>query len=220
VAMLLDLELRARTRDAKSLDDLMRLLWARYGDEKGVPEDGIEAAASEIAGSSMAEFFAKSVHAPGELDFAPLGHVGLLLRRRVRDGAGDKGGTPGKEADAGPKAYLGALTKNQNDRCLVSSALAGSPAQRDGLHADDEIVAVDGYRIEPEKLTGRIEEYAVGQKVSLTVFRRDQLRTVEIVLGEKPQDALWLARSESPTEDQKRAYARWLGESWDATPAT
>jgi len=220
VAMLLDLELRARTGDAKSLDDLMRLLWSRYGNEQGVPEDGIEAAASEIAGSSMAAFFAQSVHAPGELDLGPLAHVGLEVRRRVRESTSDKGGVPGKDKDAQPKGWLGAVTRSHDGRCIVAYALAGSPAYRDGLFADDEVVAVDGYRIEGDKLTARIEEYAPSAKVQLTLFRRDQLRTLAVTLGEKPQDALWLAKRDDATEAQKCAYQAWLGESWDAKTPT
>src|SRR5262249_15610913 len=42
VALCLDLEIRRRTRDSRSLDDVMRLLWSRYGDGKGVPDDGVE----------------------------------------------------------------------------------------------------------------------------------------------------------------------------------
>jgi predicted metalloprotease with PDZ domain len=37
VAALLDLEIRRATDNARGLDDLMRLLWQRYGDESGVP---------------------------------------------------------------------------------------------------------------------------------------------------------------------------------------
>lgn len=214
VGMLLDLELRRRTHNAKSLDDLMRALWQRYGDEKGVPEDGIEALASELAGSSMAEFFAKTVHAPGELDLSVLAHVGLEVRRRAKESASDKGGTPGKEKDAGAKAYLGAVTKTQNERCLVSYALADSPAFRDGLHADDELLALDGWKIEPDKLTARVEEYPPGAKVRFTLFRRDQLRSVEVTLGEKPADTLWIARRDDATAEQKKAFEAWLADAW------
>ena len=42
VALLLDLELRRATQNARSLDDVLRLLWKTYGDERGVPEDGVE----------------------------------------------------------------------------------------------------------------------------------------------------------------------------------
>src|SRR6185437_506598 len=139
----------------------------RYGDEQGVPEDGVEAAASEVAGSSLADFFARTVHAPVELDFGALAHVGLEVRRRPRESSGDKGGTPAKEKSATPKAWLGAVTKSQNDRCLVGYAPAGSPAHVHGLYADDELVALDGWRIEPDKLNSRVEEYVPGSRVKI-----------------------------------------------------
>ena len=215
VAMLLYLEIRQRTQDSKSLDDVMRLLWQRYGDEKGVPEDGVEAAATEVAGSSLADFFARTVHAPVELDFGALAHVGLEVRRRPRESSGDKGGTPAKEKSATPKAWLGAVTRSQNDRCLVSYAPAGSPAHAHGLYADDELVALDGWRVEPDKITTRVEEYVPGSRVKITLFRRDELLTVDVTLGEKPADALWIARRDDATPAQKRAYESWLGEPWD-----
>ena len=84
----------ARTRDARSLDDVMRLLWSRYGDGSGVPEDGVEAAASEVAGSDLRPFFDRALRSTDELDYSVLEHVGLRLRVRVRESCGDKGGTP------------------------------------------------------------------------------------------------------------------------------
>ena len=214
VAMLLDLEIRRRTDDAKSLDDVMRLLWQRFGDGRGVPERGVEDVASEVAGVSLADFFARGVHAPGELELSALGHVGLEARTRPREGAGDKGGTPARELDPRPAGYLGAVTRARGDRCVVAYALAGSPAYRDGLLADDEVLALDGYKVDAESLAARVEAHAPGQAVALTVFRRDQLRTVAVTLGEKPHDALWIARRSDATPAQKRAYESWLGEAW------
>jgi predicted metalloprotease with PDZ domain len=217
VALLLDLEIRARTGDARSLDDVMRLLWTRYGDEKGVPEEGIEAAASEVAGVSLSGFFAKSVHAPGELDFTPLSHVGLELRRRTKESGSDKGGTPGgkdKEPSAA-RGYLGAVTKAQGERTFIAHVLEGSPAQEAGLHADDELLALEGFRVEGDKLSARVEELAPGSRVSLTVFRREALRTLTATLIAKPQDTLFLARRSDATAAQKRAFQSWLGEPFD-----
>jgi predicted metalloprotease with PDZ domain len=222
VAMLLDLELRRITRDERSLDDVMRLLFTRYGDGRGVPEDGVEAVVNEVAGRSMADFFAKAVHAPGELDYEVLRHVGLEVRGRTRENANDKGGTPPpKEKESTPaaaKGHLGAVTKTQNDRLLVNYPLANSPAMMAGLCAGDELVALDGFRIEPDKFQARLEEYEPGAKVKLTIFRRDSLRTLEVQLSEKPSDALYFARREDATPEQKRSFERWLGEPFEHNP--
>src|SRR5690606_3836491 len=57
VALALDLELRRRS--SVSLDDVVRALWLRYGATgTGVPEDGFEKLAEEVAGVELGEFFA------------------------------------------------------------------------------------------------------------------------------------------------------------------
>ncbi len=56
VALCLDLLIRSRTRGRKSLDDLMRALWRRHGQTgSGVPEDGVEKLAEEIARRAPAQ---------------------------------------------------------------------------------------------------------------------------------------------------------------------
>ena len=36
-----------------------------------------------------------------------------------------------------------------------------------------------------------------------------------VTLGSKPADAVYLARMEQPTDEQKAAYRAWLGAAWD-----
>ncbi|MFY0574556.1 hypothetical protein ACN28S_09525 [Cystobacter fuscus] len=47
------------------------------------------------------------------------------------------------------------------------------------------------------------------------VFRRDKRAEVPVVLGQKPADAVWLARMDKPTDAQKAAYQAWLGTLWE-----
>lgn len=216
VAMLLDLEIRRATGDAKSLDDLMRLLWSRYGDERGVPEDGIEKAAAEVAGTDLTSFFDRAVRSTDELDYSVLSHVGLEARFRVRESASDKGGSPPriKASEAKPKGWLGILTKGSS---TIATVLDGSPAMEAGLYPDDELVACDGYRVDAAGLVSRSEERKPGETIRITVFRRDKLIEVPVTLGTKPADAIYLARVEHPSEQQKAAYKSWLGAPWEET---
>ena len=52
----------------------------------------------------------------------------------------------------------------------------------------------------------------------MTVFRRDRLLEVPVVLGQKPAEVVWLARVERPTDAQKAAFQAWLGAPWDEAP--
>jgi predicted metalloprotease with PDZ domain len=214
VSALLDLEIRRRTKGAKSLDDVMRLLWARYGDEKGVPEDGVEAAAIEVAGEELQAFFDRALRSTEELDCSVFADVGLEAKLRVRESANDKGGTPPriKPAEVKPRGYLGVLTKGSG---TIGTVLDGSPAMDAGLYADDEVVALDGYKVDAAGLISRCEDRRPGDTVKVTIFRRDKLLEVPVVLGAKPADAFYLAKVESPTAAQKAAYEAWLGAPWD-----
>ncbi|WNG35437.1 M61 family metallopeptidase [Archangium violaceum] len=214
VAALLDLELRRATSDARGLDDLMRLLWQRYGDESGVPEDGVEAAASELAGKDLSAFFDRAVRSTEELDYSVFSHVGLEVRFRPRESSSDKGGSPPPrvKGEVKPKGWLGVTTKGSS---TLATVLDGSPAQEAGLYVDDELVALDGWKVDAAGLLSRTEDKSPGDTVRLTVFRRDKLIEVPVTLGQKPADAAWLARVDKPTDAQKAAYQAWLGTLWE-----
>ncbi len=213
VAVLLDLEIRRATNNARGLDDLMRLLWQRHGDESGVPEDGVEAAASEVAGKDLSAFFDRAVRSTEELDYSVFWHVGLEVHFRPRESSSDKGGSPVRtKGDGKPKGWLGVTTKGS---ATLATVVDGSPAQEAGLYVDDDVVALDGWRVDGAGLLARCDDKSPGDTVRLTVFRRDRLLEVPVTLGQKPADAAWLARVEKPTDAQKAAYQAWLGAPWE-----
>src|SRR6185437_12492986 len=69
VALAFDLAIRARTDHRKSLDDVMRLLWQRYGRHFyggktagiGVGEDEVEALIEEATGVALGPLFDEAV---------------------------------------------------------------------------------------------------------------------------------------------------------------
>lgn len=216
VCALLDLTIRQATGDAKGLDDVARLLWQRYGDESGVPEDGVEAAAQEVAGVDLKPFFDRALRGVDELDYSVFAHVGLEAKFRPRESTGDKGGTaPRTRGDKNP-GYVGVTTRGSS---TIATVLDGSPAMAAGVYADDEIVALDGFKCDASGLASRTEDKRPGETVKLTVFRRDRMLELPIVLGERPKDAVWLARVETPSDAQQAAYQAWLGAPWESDAA-
>jgi predicted metalloprotease with PDZ domain len=213
VSFALDLALR---RQGRSLDELLRELHGRY-EKTGVPEDGVERVAAELLGADAARgFFDRFVRGTEPLALE-LDAIGLRLRRRAAQGLDDKGGTPGKEEEGSARAgWLGAEIP-AGPKLLVASVREGSPAHRAGLYAGDEIVAEDGFRIERAVMWDRLQERGPGGKLRLTVFRRDELLPVEVVLGEPPEDAIWLERVAQPTPAQRAAYESWSAGSWPAS---
>jgi len=66
---LLDAAVRHATNGAKSLDDVMRLAYRRYGGARGFTADEFRATASEVAGTDLSGWFKRTVSSTEELDY-------------------------------------------------------------------------------------------------------------------------------------------------------
>jgi predicted metalloprotease with PDZ domain len=83
-----------------------------------------------------------------------------------------------------------------------------------GLNVDDEILAVDEFRVRADRLENRLEQYRSGDKVSVLVARREQLVRIPMTFGTEPQRAWRLEANPSATEAQRRLLdGWWRGES-------
>jgi predicted metalloprotease with PDZ domain len=152
------------------------------------------------------------VRSTEELDYSVFAHVGLEVGFRLRENSSDKGGTPPRKGESKHRGWLGVTTKGRD---TIATVQEGSPAMEAGLYPEDDVVALDGYRVDGAGLVSRCEDQRPGETVRVTVFRRDKLVEVPVVLGQKPADAAWLSRVEHPTEAQRAAFQAWLGAAWD-----
>jgi len=214
VALALDLALR---RAGGTLDALVRALVERHG-ARGLPEDGVEAAAAEVLGRERARaFFDRHVRAPGPVEL-DLDLVGLALRRRPAQALDDKGGKPGKTDGGPPAGWLGVALAG-GPKLAVASVRERSPAWLAGVYAEDELVAVDGFRADRATLWDRLRERGPGGALRLTVFRRDELVEVPVTLGELPEDTVWLEPVDGATPAQRAAFEAWCGSALPARDA-
>ena len=197
VGWLLDARIRKATDGAKSLDDVMLLAYARYSGEAGYTPEDFEAVAEEVAGVPLREFFRRAVESTEELDYAEaLEWFGLRFKA---------------VSGAARKAWLGADTKVDNGRLVVSKVLRGTPAYVFGINVDDEILAIDEYRVRADQFAKRLENYRPGQQVSVLVARREKLLRVDMTLGEEPGKPWHLEVLPNATEQQKKNLTAWLG---------
>jgi predicted metalloprotease with PDZ domain len=214
VGFLLDLELRRRTGGAKSLDDLVRLLFERHGSAPGLPEEGVEGAAVELAGAELRAWFDRAIRSTDELDLeGAFAGVGLMALLHPAQGDGDKGGAADEppELSAQPRAWLGASLRDRGGALEVVSVVEGSPAQASGLAGGDEIIALDSFRSE---LKQRLSRAQPGQTVRLSIFRLDELFEVPVQVAAAPRDTVSIAPDPAATESQKSLRAQWLGAAW------
>jgi predicted metalloprotease with PDZ domain len=199
VALAFDLTIRAQTGNRKSLDDVMRLLWQRFGRDfyrgkpVGVAEDEVEAIFTEATGVELGALFEQAVRSTRDLPLETLLEpFGMAL-------------TP--EADRNGKPSLGARLRGGAD-CTLTAVHDGSAAQKAGLSAGDVLVAIDGLRVTGANLDALLSRYLPGAKVEVHAFRRDELRTAQVKL-----DGPEVSRYSLSVTD-KRATTRNWRERW------
>ncbi|MDQ3750619.1 MAG: PDZ domain-containing protein [Acidobacteriota bacterium] len=212
VNFLLDIEIRKASNGAKSLDDVMRYLYAEFAkkNKNYTPED-FQKIAETTAGKSLDDFFNKYVRGREEIDYnSILNGIGLQLTT----GGGDE------------LAYLGADFVQQGERLLVRQVQIGTPAYEQGLNANDQIIAMDGFRVmqtdsfarTSEKPSDSVKDFSTrlemkrpGDKIRLTVFRFDELREIEITLGGRAKPDFKIVAVDNLTDKQRRLYQSYMG---------
>jgi predicted metalloprotease with PDZ domain len=201
-SLLLDLEIRRRTAGARSLDDLMRLLWTRYGcADCGVPEGAYQDLLEQVAGGDWTDFFAQAIRGRGDLDYAPaLQAVGIELQWHPDPG--------------GPEAWLGFRTRGEGGRTRVTSVLSDGPAFTSGLSPGDELLALDGFRVDETSLVERLRDYQPGDTVTLSLFRGDELAQVPVTLAARPATRAALRKIRRASVRQRSLYEGWLATPW------
>ncbi|MFN0298919.1 MAG: M61 family metallopeptidase [Burkholderiales bacterium] len=217
VGLCLDLEIRARTKHRKSLDHVMRALWAQYGQTGlGVPEDGIERAVEDVTGLRFRAFFDSSVHGTDELPLARvLKTVGIQMKMRQALSSTDRGGVaPNKESPGDAESSrrhrlvgLGMRTSIDGNEVKVTHVLEGSPAQAAGLAAGDVLVAIDGLRVNAKTYDAMVQRMRIGERAAVHAFRRDELSRFSLIAAGAPADTCDLIM---PTA-RNAALDRWLG---------
>jgi predicted metalloprotease with PDZ domain len=97
---------------------------------------------------------------------------------------------------------------------LVEAVFADGPAYHADLSVGDEIVALDGYRVSEATLDERLADRQPGDRVTLTLFRRDELRELTLALGQRPYNQVEIKPQPDATPEQRALYEAWLGAAW------
>ncbi len=188
---LLDARVRTATGGARSLDDVMRLALARNPANGGYTPAAFRAAASETAGTDLGAWFARVFDSTAELDYQEaLDWFGLRFAGEPKE-------------SRGRQAWLGADTKVEDGRLIVTRIPRGTPAYEAGLDTGDEIVGFAEFRVRPDDWDRQLANYHAGDRVALLVARRGRLVRIAVTLGLEPAAAWTLeAVAASPHRDR------------------
>ncbi len=196
----LDLHIRRRTEGAKSLDDVLRLLWTRYGKPREPHPEDLQPVFEEATGLALGEIFDRQIRGTEDPELAKeLAHVGIELRCSA---------DPAQIADGLTAVWLGVTTQGTR----VTGVFDGGPAAAAGISPGDELIAVDRFRTTSDgELRNLLATRKPGSAVTVSLFRRHKLVEARVTLAAAPPTRYELAAVADPGPAAGRYFA-WLGE--------
>lgn len=193
-AFYLDMLIRDASRDRRSLDDLMRAAYERFG-ESGYDNRSFLDLADEVAGSRVSDRIWPIIVQPLPIDLTEaLARIGLVLKETLPEQGVD----------------LGLALDQDLDRLKVALVLEGRAASVAGINVEDELIAIDGMRVTAQTVEDVLSRMQPGAPVPVLLSRRG--RIIERLLPLEPPApvARRLEEVEFPSRAQLRARQRWL----------
>jgi len=218
---LLDLDIRHRTGNQRSLTDVFLYLLKNHGLPKpGFEEvrgfrDAVELITRQAAPSNFdfGDFFAKYVSGVEEIPWnAFLEYAGLMLQEKRSSATSYIGVSTGTSIPGGGGPFGPQATPVPQGQIAITNVEPDSPAAEAGLDVGDILIAMDGDRVDPAAFETRLAEKRIGSTIGLAVMRRDRLMTINVVIGSRENVTYSIKEKPNALELQKKIFTSWLGE--------
>lgn len=214
LSLLMDVDLLKATEAENGYAHLHKLLYQRFPvAEKGFSAKDMQDLMEEISGDNYNKFWNNYVESTAEIDFDALfNSLGLKLTTADKDKSKKAKSKKAKNTKEDTPQTLWSGIKLKGNK--ISSVPKESPAWKAGLSANDILVAINGMKVEPEKLESLLSAFKINDEVKVTFFRRNLLKEVNMELTNYTPKELKLSYIDDATDLQKKMYEKWLGQDW------
>ncbi len=199
MGMLLDLEILKATGGAKKLDDVMSAMYKEYYKRlnRGFTSAEFKAMLEKVAGRSFDAFYRDYIYSTAPVDYSKyLNYAGLKLVNELE----------GRDLPA-----TGLSMVQRDGKLMVTSVLRGSAAWDSGLTMNDEVLAVDGFRVSSAAEMDRfVNAKNVRDKINVTIARDGLLQVIPLTLKKNMLLRFRIAETDTVTEEQRALRAKWL----------
>ena len=200
LANALDLIILENTNAEKKLDDVLKVLWNEYYKKlnRGFTDKEFQDVVEQVAGKKLDGFFQNTVAGVETIDYKTyFSYAGCKLIDKY-EGSENVG--------------LGISTSSNNGRLIVGRVERGNSAYRHGINVNDEIIAIDNYRVADNDLNTLVENHKAGDEIIISVSRDGIMMDIRVILSKNTKVNYRIVPIEGPTEKQQLIYKKWLSE--------
>jgi len=167
LALGLDLKIRAFSKNKKSLDDLIRLIWKRHGVTlDGIAENGLDDLILELLGGGFSktwhEIKSRYIFGVENIPIQKWIHSPLVSVKQKTQSKVEK-----------IKLQLGMRYTESNGWVKITHVLDGGAAQLAGLASGDLLASINGQRVTTSRLDKILGGLSERQNINLCFYRDD-----------------------------------------------
>ncbi|MDG1476487.1 MAG: PDZ domain-containing protein [Vicingaceae bacterium] len=174
IAFMTDIFILKNTNNKKSLEVVMKTLYQNFAKNgKGVSDLDYKNTIEQLAGVSYDEIYTNFLH--GTEDYTTklkesLNYIGCDLKIEASKNHNE--------------AYLGFTVRYENNKCIVDNIYPNSIAEENGLSINDELIAINGVKINNDLTQWshyfKADEIALSVKRELGVIEKIKLKGADI----------------------------------------
>lgn len=194
LAALIDIQIIEKYDGKKCLDHFLQVLYNKYYKElkRGFTELEFQEELEAFLGQDLDVFFAKYVYGT---EIVPLKDIFAKVGVDVID-------------VTTLKPVFGAAVQQQDGHTIIKTVRAGSSAEQAGLSVNDEIIALNGYRVNQSEVEAFMASISIGDEVDILYSRESVISSAHVKISgvSKPQFQL------NMLADSKKSVLRnyWL----------
>lgn len=196
VSLMLNIEIIKSTNAEKSLDEALRMLYEDYkkDNSKGFTDKRLKEVCESLCGKNLDEFWKLYINGTAELPLESyLAECGLELINENETA----------------QCALDIEAKSENGKYIIVKVFAGGSAYESGLNSKDEIIAVNGNRVEQNLLKNLLKDFSNGSELNVLISRDGLIREFKVKLL-KPIPKYIIKESDVKTAEQQKYLDKWL----------
>lgn len=195
-ALMLNLEIIKSTEAKNSLDDALRMLYEDYKSDrsKGYTDGRVKEVCETVCEKNLDEFWEKYIKGKDDLPLNEfLNYAGLKLVNE----------------NESLKVSFEMEYKSEGGKIIIIKVYEGGSAYESGLNVNDELISVNGIRMDGELMKTFIKNYNENDLVDCIINRNGIIENLQVKLL-KPLPKYKISETEEKTINQIRIFEKWI----------
>lgn len=198
LAAMLDLEIMYNSMGKQRLDDVLREMYQQFHKRKdtGITSSDLKKYLDRYAGKDMSEFFESFVYGTYEIDLGQyFEKAGLTMYDLNKDNN---------------TVSLGFSFQYLSGSMIVRSVLRDGPAWKSGINVDDEVLAIDGFRVRNDTFSKIMQNYRPGDEIKVLVSRSGIVHEIVCQTDKSNEVEYVFQKTANPEKLPVLIFEKWL----------